>query len=64
MVCKHCGAEIIYGSRFCNNCAVPIEYDEKTIKENNVKLVEKQKILKRKKILKKIKKSVVLLIVF
>lgn len=40
MKCKHCGVDIIVGSRFCINCCSPIEYDNQTtnqLEENTAK---------------------------
>lgn len=30
MKCKHCGEEIIIGSRFCSSCSAPVDYDMRT----------------------------------
>lgn len=30
MFCRHCGANLIEGSRFCSNCCAPVDYDYQT----------------------------------
>lgn len=45
MKCKHCGEEIIIGSRFCSSCSAPIDYDMRT-----QELLEKNEIDRKKQV--------------
>lgn len=64
MVCKHCGAEITVGSRFCLNCCCPISYDKETIEKHSLEIEKKNKEIQRNKILRKVRKIVCFFIVF
>lgn len=45
MKCKHCGEEIIIGSRFCSCCSAPIDYDMRT-----QELIEKNEIARKQQV--------------
>lgn len=53
MKCKHCGADIKVGQRFCYNCAMPIDYDGKTkmfLNDQQDKLEKKNERIRNKSI--------------